>query len=48
MELPSSESEKDMIEKEEVSKAVEKEIGIAYATALGVLPKAMPGKGCQT
>ena len=48
MELHSSESEKDMIEKEEVSKAVEKEIGIAYATALGVPPKAMPGKGCQT
>ena len=47
-ELHQSESEKDMIEKEEVSKAVEKEIGIAYATALGVLPKAMPGKGCQT
>ena len=47
-ELHQSESEKDMIEKEEVSKAVEKEIGIAYATALGVLPKAMPGKGNQT
>ena len=35
-------------EAQKAFKAVEKEIGIAYATALGVLPKAMLGKGNQT
>ena len=47
-EVHASDSEKEMIKQEEELKAIEREIGIAYAKALCVLPKAMPGKGSQT